>query len=103
MAPSFSFFPRTESSEGFITAQQVREIRAELRRMSERNFKAGEDSKDGISLRRERVDTEHRGVAGTLVLSDELDEKVYPLYNFTDESTRICRIWRGFKQRSLKV
>jgi hypothetical protein len=25
-----------------------------------------------------RVDTEHRGVAGTLVLSDTLDEKVIP-------------------------
>jgi hypothetical protein len=103
MAPSFSFIPRTESSEGFITAQQVREIRAELRRMSERNVHAGEESKDGIKQVHERVDTEHRGVAGTLVLSDELDEKVYPLYNFADDSTPIFRIWRGFKLRSFRV
>jgi hypothetical protein len=71
--------------------------------MSERkSFHGVEDSKDGIKTN-ERVDTEHRGVAGTLVLSDELDEKVYPLYNCVDGSTRICRIWRGFKPRSLRV
>ena len=103
MAPLFPFLPRTESCEGFITAQQVREIRAELRRMSEQSTAQGIDaSKDGVKTH-ERIDTEHRGVAGTLVLSDELDEKVYSLYNFIDHSTLICPIWRGSKLRSFRV
>lgn len=73
----FSILPRTEASEEFITAQQVREIRAQLRRMSEQKVpRASVDTKDGAHHRQERIDTEHRGVAGTLVLSDELDEKV---------------------------
>jgi len=73
MAPSFfsSILPQTEVTDRFITAQQVREIRAQLRRMSEQN------SMDAINdTSHQRVDTEHRRVAGTLVLSDDLDEKV---------------------------
>jgi hypothetical protein len=69
--------PRLEANEDFITAQQVRNIRASLRAMDEENKisaeHAGRDHK--------RVDTEHRGVTGTLVLTDVLDEKVHPLRN----------------------
>ena len=73
MAPSFfsSVLPQTEATDRFITAQQVREIRAQLRRMSEQNsIDAIKDSSH------QRVDTEQRRVPGTLVISDDLDEKV---------------------------
>ena len=49
--------------EGFITAQEVRNIRAQLRRMSEpRGVGTEKGSEDH---HRRRVDTEHRGVTGT--------------------------------------
>jgi len=73
MAPSIfpSILPQTEATDRFITAQQVRDIRAQLRRMSEQN--SLDATKDDSH---HRVDTEHRAVAGTLVLADNLDEKV---------------------------
>jgi len=76
----------TTPIDGFITAQEVRNIRAQLRRMSEPQGidpqKASEDH------HKRRVDTEHRGVTGmsrspiiflslgTLILTDVLDDKV---------------------------
>jgi hypothetical protein len=86
-----SFVPRLEPNEGDITAQQVRDIRAHLRRMSEAKIssetskqggevtlQSGDDKRDSklSSKRGSRIDTEHRGVTGTLVLTDVLDEKV---------------------------
>jgi hypothetical protein len=80
-----------EANDGFITAQQVRNIRAQLKRMSDHNKhetvtpvetdigkgKLGEKTRPHHS---QRVDTEHRGVTGTLVLTDVLDEKVKSLF-----------------------
>ena len=74
--------------EGFITAQEVRNIRAQLRRMSEP--RGASPQKGGEDHHRRRVDTEHRGVTGiyllrpadpflslgTLILTDVLDDKV---------------------------
>jgi hypothetical protein len=74
-----SFIPHLEPIEGDITAQQVRDIRAHLRRMSDQKL-SGDLSNDG--KREGRVDTEHRGVTGTLVLTDVLDEKVvFPIFD----------------------
>ena len=83
------------------------------------------DNKDRIEgekghERHMRVDTEHRGVTGTLVLTDVLDEKVPPvrvsllrrllacgvlfslLYG-TDYSMPIYRTWNDFKQLNSQV
>jgi len=67
-------FPRLEANEDFITAQQVRNIRASLRAMEDNSKSSVDDSQ--VQERHRRVDTEHRGVTGTLVLTDVLDEKV---------------------------
>jgi hypothetical protein len=81
MAPSLlsAVVPQTEAIDGFITAQQVRDIRAQLRRMSEQRVPPGDSSgvtEDGGRYRHQRIGMEPRGVAGTLVVSDDLDEKV---------------------------
>ena len=69
--------PRLEANDSFITAQQVRNIRASLRAMDDENKISAEHT----GRDHKRVDTEHRGVTGTLVLTDVLDEKVRPLPN----------------------
>ena len=90
------FIPHTEPIDGFVTAQQVRDIRAQLRRMSEPkaanvdNTIASSPSSEGKMTaehpeHKTRVDTEHRGVTGTLILTDVLDEQVFRekiLFNF---------------------
>lgn len=72
-----------EANDGFITAQQVRDIRAQLKRMSEPKHEpvpvGTEIGKENRPHHSQRVDTEHRGVTGTLVLTDVLDEKVTSL------------------------
>jgi hypothetical protein len=77
-----SITPRLEPNDGFITAQQVRDIRAHLKRMSQPNNKLDDAIAIGETRPRhtQRIDTEHRGVTGTLVLTDVLDEKVYLLW-----------------------
>jgi hypothetical protein len=77
------FIPHTDPIDGFVTAQQVRDIRAHLRRMSEQYTTNSTDqpiSETKASAEhpqhRQRVDTEHRGVTGTLILTDVLDDKV---------------------------
>ena len=98
--------PRLETNDGFITAQQVRDIRAQLKRMSQPNNKLEEPVTIGETQPRHtqrRIDTEHRGVTGTLVLTDVLDEKVsIPSLEWADVdgSTQICRIWKDFRRRS---
>jgi hypothetical protein len=83
MAPSPPRF--TPPFEGFITAQEVRNIRAQLRRMSQPQ--GMDPQKVSEEQHRRRVDTEHRGVTGTpladpfsytgtLILTDVLDDKV---------------------------
>ena len=60
MARSHSeYVPRLEANQGFIAAQEVRNIRAQLRNMSEP--KASVDSHTQ-KLDRHRVDTGHCGV-----------------------------------------
>jgi len=61
MAPSPPRF--TPPFEGFITAQEVRNIRAQLRRMSQPQ--GMDPQKVSEEQHRRRVDTEHRGVTGT--------------------------------------
>jgi hypothetical protein len=79
--------PRLETNDGFITAQQVRNIRAQLKRMSDHNthetvtpmeteIGQGKLGEARLAHQSQRVDTEHRGVTGTLVLTDVLDEEV---------------------------
>jgi hypothetical protein len=66
--------PRLEANNEFITAQQVRDIRASLRAMDgSGETKIVDEFPQDQHI---RVDTEHRGVTGTLVLTDVLDEKV---------------------------
>ena len=69
------FAPRLEPNQGFITAQEVRNIRAQLRNMAEPNTSIDPQNQ---KLDHDRVNTGHRGVSGTLVLTDVLDEKVLP-------------------------
>ena len=66
------FVPRLEANHGFITAQEVRNIRAHLRNISEPKTSLDPQNQ---KLDHYRVDTGHRG---TLVLADVLDEKVPP-------------------------
>lgn len=67
--------PRFEIVEGFISAQEVRDIRAQLRNIVQQNEDRKLQRLDG-GQRPERGDSEYRGVAGTLVLTDVLDDKV---------------------------
>lgn len=61
--------------------------------MSEQKIAEAAGEKDSHSRHSQpRVDTGHRGVAGTLVLSDELDENVCLLCYLSDFSSQICRI-----------
>ena len=69
------YVPRLEANQGFITAQEVRNIRAQLRNMSEP--KTSTDPQSQL-LDHRRIDTDHPGVPGTLVLTDVLDEQVPP-------------------------
>jgi hypothetical protein len=87
--------PRLEANNEFITAQQVRDIRASLRAMdgSGETKTVDEFSQD----QHKRVDTEHRGVTGTLVLTDVLDEKV------SIPQSRLPRAFSRCKVRRLSV
>jgi len=99
--------PRLEANNDFITAQQVRDIRASLRAMDGSGEIKTVD--DFPQEQHKRVDTEHRGVTGTLVLTDVLDEKVsippsrLPGASQADCSTQTCPTWNASKQRSSQI
>jgi hypothetical protein len=82
-----------EPVDGFVSAQQVRDIRAQLRTMSEANASAEGAKASRDSVTSELVGTEHRGVPGTLILTDVLDEKVRVCGRRVNGSMLICRIW----------
>lgn len=84
-------YPRLEANEGFITAQQVRDIRASLRALSSVDESTKSSVVENSGQQHQRVDTEHRGVTGTLVLTDVLDDKVESLCPFFPGNLLVLR------------